>query len=327
MPLLSSVCTAVDAFLALLLLLRFAFCFFPMLLGFSWDDDSSPSSPDSAPPPPSNSDIVSTSSGETTIALLSPSSTIAALFPSSFFRSSHHSEPAASHACDSTECTICAVSKPSSASVFSSCRSGGVENITGVRALSRLAKSRSRAAGMGSGVGVFSSVGEAVIEDTERRFVRAGVRWCEDGGGFEPMPGKGEGARCFGSSPSRSSSSTVAGGCLSPVLASLEDSDSKSDVDDFRMVISLRWRWMAPCFVATLLSELSKGSLRDSSGVVGLDDPRSGCFIRGDSDSCVEACDESGAVLLSESRRVPSLGEGGRVKGSGGAAESGDSCS
>lgn len=159
---------------------------------------------------------------------------------SSFFRSIHHIAPAASQAFDRTECTICAVSRPSEASVLSNCRSGGVVKITGVRAESSVWKSRSREAAIGNGVGVFSVVGEPdsdIIDETDRRFVRAGVRTGWEGGGALALNMSGDGA-CFLGRSSCPSSMTVAG-CLSIVFANRDDTDSKSDAANLRIVESL----------------------------------------------------------------------------------------
>ena len=166
--------------------------------------------------------------GDATSTALSCSKNVFSSF--SFLRSIHHNDPAASHAFVNTECTICAVSKPSKARVFKRCRSVVVENITGVRALRRLAKSRSRAVGIGRGVGVLSFVGEALsdnIEDTERRLVRAGVRTGCDGGGFVLDHIRGEGEYRTGSS------STTVAGCA---FANREERDSRSEVECLRMV-------------------------------------------------------------------------------------------
>lgn len=122
---------------------------------------------------------------------------------SAFFFSIHHTAPAASHASDSTECTIWAVSKPSRLSVFSNSRSTGVENIIGVGVVRSDAKSISRLVGRGIGECTFSVVGDAGserVDDTERRFVRAGVRMGWPGGAFDEFEdicrtGKGEGLR------------------------------------------------------------------------------------------------------------------------------------
>lgn len=214
----------------------------------------------------SKEDSSASPTGDATSAALSFSKNIFSSF--SFFRSIHHNDPAASHAFVSTECTICAVSKPSKARVFNRCRSVVVENIIGVRALRRPAKSRSRADGIGKGVGVLSFVGEALsdnMEDTERRLVRAGVRTGCDGGGLEldHMRGEGEYRMC--------SSSTTVAGC---VFASREERDSRSEVECLRMVELLGKRWIeVSCFIS--LSVLSNGSLMDSSGVVGVEEPSS----------------------------------------------------
>jgi len=98
---------------------------------------------------------------------------------SSFLRNIHQMAPAESHACERTEWTICAVSKPKDAKVLSKYLSVGVENMTGVFAVNKVTKSKSRAEGIGKGVGVLSRVGEPEserMEETERRLVRAGVR-------------------------------------------------------------------------------------------------------------------------------------------------------
>lgn len=74
-----------------------------------------------------------------------------------------------------------------------------------------------------------------------------------------------------------------------------------------------------------LFSVLSKGSCIDSSGVVGVDDTSSGCFIRGEVESCVEAWDEpwSCELSLDSSSGVP----GRSVEVKGGIADIGDSAS
>lgn len=92
----------------------------------------------------------------------------------------------------------------------------GVENIIGVGVVNKDAKSRSRAEGRGTGVGVLSTVGEAgsdKVDDTERRFVRAGVRIECAGGALDPEEldqDNGDSLRDFLLSSS-SSSITVAG--------------------------------------------------------------------------------------------------------------------
>jgi len=146
--------------------------------------------------------------------------------------------------------------------------------MTGVFAVSIVAKSKSRDVGVGSGVGVLSMVGEPLsdmIEETERRLVRAGVRRGWLGGALE-LKGGGD------ISPS---SMTVGW------IASLNGRDSRSEPDILRIVELLICLWIDE----VLLSVLSKGSTTDSSGVVGVEDTRSGCLISGETDSCVEASD------------------------------------
>lgn len=109
---------------------------------------------------------------------------------SAFFFSIHQTAPDASHASVKTECTICAVSNPSMLRVLSSSLSTGVENMIGVGVLNSETKSRSRPDGSGMGVGVLSAVGEAgsdSMDETERRFVRAGVRTGCIGGAFDEL--------------------------------------------------------------------------------------------------------------------------------------------
>jgi hypothetical protein len=120
---------------------------------------------------------------------------------SSLFLSIHQTAPAASQAFVSTEWTIWAVSNPRVLRVFKRRRSVGVEKMIGVGVDSKEAKSESRPERFGKGVDALSVVGEPVserIDDTERRFVRAGVRIECDGGGALAMEGpdqrRGEGA-------------------------------------------------------------------------------------------------------------------------------------
>jgi hypothetical protein len=159
---------------------------------------------------------------------------------SSLFLSIHQTAPAASQAFVSTEWTICAVSNPRVLRVFKRWRSVGVEKMIGVGVVSNEAKSESRPEGPGKGVDV-SVVGEPDSErmdDTERRFVRAGVRRGCDGGGALALAGpdqiRGEGALCLVRS-SAFSSITVAG-CLSPVFTNREGSESRSEAGVLRMV-------------------------------------------------------------------------------------------
>ena len=74
----------------------------------------------------------------------------------------------------------------------------------GVGVVSNEAKSESRPEGFGKGVDALSVLGEPGserIDDTERRFVRAGVRRGWDGGGALALEGpdqiRGEGALCL----------------------------------------------------------------------------------------------------------------------------------
>lgn len=157
----------------------------------------------------------------------------------------------------------------------------------GVGVVSNEAKSESRPERLGKGVDALSVVGEPDserIDDTERRFVRAGVRRGCDGGGTLEWPDqiRGEGALYLGRFSPFSSITTV--GCLSPVFANREDRDSRSDGGVLRIVELLGWRCNEPPEIM-LLAALSKGSLRDSSGVVGVEDIKSGCLIKGESDS------------------------------------------
>ena len=116
------------------------------------------------------------------------------------------------------------MSKPSALRVLSSSRSRELENIIGVGVLSREAKLISCARGGANPVGESDKV-----DETERRFVRAGVRIGYVGGILEPVEfrreeGEDEPA---GLSLSASSSGTVSG-CLLP-LESLEYRDSWSE--------------------------------------------------------------------------------------------------
>ena len=103
-------------------------------------------------------------------------------------------------------------------------------------------KSTSRPEGIGSGVGVLSPIGEPVLdmmEETERRFVRAGVRTRRLGGPLElDVRIMGGGEACL--TLSTSSSAAVAG-CLSAVFASFEVRDLRSEQDIRRIVDSLEW--------------------------------------------------------------------------------------
>lgn len=224
----------------------------------------------------------STPVGSMPSALISLSSIICR---SSLFLSIHQTAPAASQAFVSTEWTICAVSNPRVLRVFKRWRSVGVEKMIGVGVVSNEAKSESRPEALGKGVDGLS-VGEPVsdrIDDTERRFVRAGVRRGCDGGATLELERadqrRGEGALYLGRS-SLFSSTTVAG-C---VLTNREGRDSISGTGVLRIVELLGWRCNEP-LDGTLLAVLSNGSLINSSGVVGVEDTKSGCLIKGESDS------------------------------------------
>ncbi len=68
--------------------------------------------------------------------------------------------------------------------------------MTGVLDASSDRKSMSREEGVGNGVGILSRIGDPVsdmTEDTDRRFVRAGVRTGRVGGPLELDRNKGEG--------------------------------------------------------------------------------------------------------------------------------------
>jgi hypothetical protein len=208
------------------------------------------------------------------------------IYRSSFFFSIHQTAPAASQAFVSTEWTIWAVSNPRVLKVFKRWRSVGVEKMIGVGVDNNEAKSDSRPERLGKGVDALSVAGEPEserIDDTERRFVRAGVRIGCGGGGALALAGpdqrRGEGA--VQSSPF--SSITVVG-CLSAVFASREGRDSRSEANVLRIVELLGWRCNEPPD-RIRLAVLSKGSLVDSSGVVGVEDIKSGCLIKGESDS------------------------------------------
>lgn len=106
-----------------------------------------------------------------------------------FFLSIHHTAPAESHASLSTLCTICAVSNPSAARTFNSSRSTGVEKTTSAVLVFCIALKK-------SGTGVEGSAaddegrclgvpGGEMVEETERRLVRAGVR-VGSGGTMDP---------------------------------------------------------------------------------------------------------------------------------------------
>ena len=83
----------------------------------------------------------------------------------------HQSAPVASQASARTECTIWPVSKPSPHKLFSNSRSSDVENINGAGVLSREEKSG------GIETSDFSrGACSDSVDDTERRFVRTGVR-------------------------------------------------------------------------------------------------------------------------------------------------------
>ena len=86
-----------------------------------------------------------------------------------FDPSIHQNDPALTHASYSTECTICAASRPSNAKLSKRCRS------VVVKILQMCARSGD---GISRGVGVLSFVGKAILdnmEDAERRLVLAGV--------------------------------------------------------------------------------------------------------------------------------------------------------
>lgn len=106
-----------------------------------------------------------------------------------FFLSIHHTAPAESQASLSTLCTICAVSNPSAARTFNSSRSIGVAKTTSALLAFCMALKK-------SGTGVEGSAAEdegrclgvpggEMVEATERRLVRAGVR-VGSGGTIDP---------------------------------------------------------------------------------------------------------------------------------------------
>ena len=156
----------------------------------------------------------------------------------------------------------------------------------GVGVDSNEAKSESRPERFGKGVDALSVAGEPGserIDDTERRFVRAGVRIGCDGGGALVREGPDQ-RRGEGGGRSSSFSSITVVGCLSAVFASREGRDSRSEVNVLRIVELLGWRCNEP-LDRIRLAVLSKGSFGDSSGVVGVEDIKSGCLIKGESDS------------------------------------------
>ena len=114
---------------------------------------------------------------------------------SAFRFSIHHSAPVASHASLRTEWTICPVSKPRALIELRRSRSSGVEKIIGAGVLSTDEKSCGR-----TGAEDLSKVGVAgsdSVDDTERRFVRAGVRVGRTGGVLEELDIMLELCRCI----------------------------------------------------------------------------------------------------------------------------------
>ena len=86
----------------------------------------------------------------------------------------HHNAPVASQASFRTEWTICPVSRPKTLIELSNSRSSGVEKIKGAGVCRREEKSWG-----GWGTFDFSKAfgpRSDSVEETERRFVRAGVR-------------------------------------------------------------------------------------------------------------------------------------------------------
>jgi hypothetical protein len=163
----------------------------------------------------------------------------------------------------------------------------------------------------GKGVDALSVTGEPDserIDDTERRFVRAGVRRGCDGGGALALGGpdqRRDEEALFMVWSSSFSSVTVVGDGLSTAFINRIGRDSSSEADVLRIVELLGWRCNEP-LDKMILAVLSKGSLIDSSGVVGVEDIKSGCLIKGESDSWVDTSEESGALPAELRRDSPS---------------------
>ena len=107
----------------------------------------------------------------------------------------HHSAPVASHASLRTEWTICPVSNPKALMELSKSRSSGVEKMIGAGVLNTDEKSCGR-----TGAEDLSKVGVAgsdSVDETDRRFVRAGVRVGRTGGVLDELDITLEPCRCI----------------------------------------------------------------------------------------------------------------------------------
>jgi len=104
---------------------------------------------------------------------------------SSFLHNTHHKAPAESHAQLNAECTIWAVSKPREAKAFNKQRGKPAWRTGRWQQRYKIYVAGGRA---GNGVGVLSRMGDPVsdmTEETDRRFVRVGVRTGRVGGPLE----------------------------------------------------------------------------------------------------------------------------------------------